>query len=182
MKFTSNYDAPFTLASAGYRNEAHFRALYHRLESCGTITARRGGLACFGESSGGVTDVGSDNWVAVRYESVLCAKKALCQDGNFVSLGGGSTMIIGVMPLSESDAAARLGIDVAGGPSRGGVTLSGDPRGKRRRYELQSEEDVILYQDERRVGVAAADGEARSGLDSLCGKVLAWFFMWDTQA
>mmetsp|Transcript_22264 Transcript_22264/g.46564 ORF Transcript_22264/g.46564 Transcript_22264/m.46564 type:complete len:307 (-) Transcript_22264:618-1538(-) len=162
----------------GFRNESQFRVLYHRLESCGTITARRGGLSCFGE--GAATDNNDDkgnNWVAVRYESQLCAQKALCQQRNFVTVGD-SMVVIDVISL-DSDSAAKLGINVndSSGLSREVVTLSrsqnGDSRG------LSSEADILL--DEGGRGGRIIDDEEKSGLDSLCGKVLAWFFMWDTQ-
>ncbi|KAL7530224.1 hypothetical protein ACHAXR_003373 [Thalassiosira sp. AJA248-18] len=178
----------------GYRNEAHFRALYHRLESCGTITARRGGLSCFGESKNENDDTtttdNGNNWVAVRYESALCAHKALCQHGNFVSIGGSSggssTMVIGVMPLNESDAAAKLGINTNPSPQEGVKLLSShsyNNNNNRNRGELRSEADILLYGDnERRGDAGIIENEIKSGLDSLCGKVLAWFFMWDTQA
>lgn len=173
-------DLSLWVVGYGYRSEAHFRALYQRLERCGVITARRGGLPCFGESKSNHdnADNGS-NWVAVRYESALCAQKALCQHGNFVSLGG-STMVMGVMPLSESDAAAKLGINFDGSASREIVTLSGSYN-RRRQHELRSEADIMLHEGERG-GDGTTDNEVASSLDSLCGKVLAWFFMWDTQA
>ncbi|KAL9182532.1 hypothetical protein ACHAXT_013184 [Thalassiosira profunda] len=168
-------DLSLWVVGYGYRSEAHFRALYRRLEGCGTITARRGGLACFGE---GDAPDGGDNWVAVRYDSALCAQKALCQHGNFVSVGG-STMVIGTLSLSESEAAARLGINV-GGSSQERVTLSRASYEPRNRRELRSDdEDVMLYEDER--GDGTVGNEVKSGLDSLCGKVLAWFFMWDAR-
>lgn len=173
-------DLSLWVVGYGYRREADFRALYHRLERCGVITARRGGLPCFGESrsNGDNADNGS-NWVAVRYESALCAQKALCQHGSFVSLGG-STMVMGVMPLSESDAAAKLGINFDGSASREVVTLSGSYN-RRRQHELRSEADIMLHEGERG-GDGTTEYEVASSLDSLCGKVLAWFFMWDTQA
>ena len=87
-------------------------------------------------------------------------------------------MVIGSMPLSESDAAARLGINV-GGSSQERVTLSRASYEPRNRRELRSEEDVMLYEDER--GDGTVGNEVKSGLDSLCGKVLAWFFMWDAR-
>mmetsp|Transcript_16226 Transcript_16226/g.35068 ORF Transcript_16226/g.35068 Transcript_16226/m.35068 type:complete len:299 (+) Transcript_16226:148-1044(+) len=170
-------DLSLWVVGYGYRNEAHFRALYHRLESSGVITARRGGLSCFGEGKNNDTDNGN-NWVAVRYESALCAHKAVCQHGNFVSIGG-STMVIGVMHLSESDAAAKLGINVVNGSSlQENVTLSGSFNIRNQR-ELRTEADIMLHEGEQGDGII--DNEVKSTLDSLCGKVLAWFFMWDTR-
>ena len=170
----------------GYRNEAQFRTLYHQLSSCGSITARRGGLSCFGEKKRSVHDDDNgnnnavdkgDNWVAVRYESELCAHKALCQHTNLVSVGG-STVIVGVMPLNDPVVAARLGIDVGGAsmPWEGGgvapLSASGSCHVVSRRRKLRTEADIL-----RDDGMT--DNESTSDLDSLCGKVLAWFFMWD---
>mmetsp|Transcript_34767 Transcript_34767/g.59045 ORF Transcript_34767/g.59045 Transcript_34767/m.59045 type:complete len:308 (-) Transcript_34767:134-1057(-) len=163
----------------GYRNKTHFRALYHRLENCGVITARRGGLACFGEAT---TDEDADNgsnWVAVQFENALYAQKALCQRGNIVNIGG-STMVIGVMPLTELDAAAKLGIHVNKSMSSQEIVnlSSGSYSNNSRRGGLRTEaNDAMIYECE---GDGIVDGEMRSGMDSLCEKVLAWFFMWDT--
>ena len=162
-----------TSPSSGYRNEAHFRALYHRLESCGTITARRGGMSCFGEDKSETVDSGN-NWVAVKFESALHCAKALCQHGSFVGVGG-SVMIMGVMPC-ESDAAAKLGINVNKGSLGGKLTLarSYNKNYNRNDGEILAESDVMLIERER--------GEVTSGLDRLVGNFLGWFFMWPTQA
>ena len=111
--------------------------------------------------------------MAVRYESALCAHKALCQHNNLVNVGG-STVIFGVMPLNDPGVAARLGIDVGiSFPWEGGVALSaaGSCRVSREQ-KLRTEADIM-----RDDGVM--DKESISDLDSLCGKFLAWFFMWD---
>lgn len=176
-------DSSLWVIGYGYRNESQFRELYCRLESCGIITARRGGLACFGEDRPAAESDNGDNWVAVRYESALYAQKALCQHKNFVSIGGG-TMVMGVMPLSESDAAAKLGINVNGSSSNEAVTLAGsynNTNNGRRHRELRTEADIMMYKDGQG-GDGIIDNEVNSSLDSLCGKVLGWFFMWDTQA
>jgi len=107
-----------------------------------------------------------DNWVAVRYESALCAHKALCQHNNLVSVGG-STVIVGVMPLNDPGVAARFGVDV-GVPS---LSAPGSCRVSRHQ-KLRTEADIL-----RDDGMM--DNESKSDLDSLCGKFLAWFFMWD---
>ncbi len=172
----------------GYRNEAHFRALYQRLERCGTITARRGGLSCFGDD---INSDSGDNWVAIRYESALCAQKALCQHGNFVSIGG-STMVMGVMALAESkDVAVQLlGSSTVGGglvPSSslsrdgGGVRLIGrSGREGRQVRELRTEEDILLIDYDDRRGIETVDDELKSSIDNFCGKIMSWFFMWGT--
>ncbi|KAL3826234.1 hypothetical protein ACHAXA_006262 [Cyclostephanos tholiformis] len=185
-------DVSLWVVGYGYRNVAQFRALYHQLSSCGVITARRGGLSCFGEGrrreydDGGARedDRGDDdhsNWVAVRYESALHAHKALCQHGNIVNVGGGcrGAVIFGVMPLSEPGVASKLfGIQFAGASSSSrvgaGVAMVGgsssSPSRIDGRRKLITEADVV-----RDYG----DDETKSDLDSLCGRVLAWFFMWD---
>lgn len=147
---------------AGYRTEAHFRALYHRLEGCGTITARRGGLACAGEDRGG--DDGG-NWVAVRYATALSAHKALCQDRTLVDVGG-ATFVIGVMPVGD---AARWGLRGDGPVHAPGIVPMTVSRDDVRQDAQGMDADVLLE-----------GGEARGGIDGLCGKVLAWFFMWET--
>ena len=107
----------------------------------------------------------------MRYESALCAHKALCQHANLVSVGG-NTVIVGVMPLNDPGVAAKLGIDVGVG---GGVVASSSAAGSCRasgQCELKTEADILLQDD------GMADNVVND-LDSLCGKVLAWFFMWD---
>ena len=83
------------------------------------------------------------------------------------------------MTLNESDAAAMLGINVKNDSrSQEMVTFSG-PRNDRPRRGLRTEADMLLYGDDDQGGMV--DEDAKSGVDSLCGKVMAWFFMWDTQ-
>ncbi|KAL7530915.1 hypothetical protein ACHAWF_003559 [Thalassiosira exigua] len=168
-------DLSLWVVGYGYRNEAHFRALYHRLESCGVINARRGGLSCFGEVERNRDD--GSNWVAVRYENALCAHKALSQHGNFVNVGG-SIMVVGVMPLTESNAAANLGINVNRSFGSENVTLIGRDNGKQHR-QLLNEADILLDGGQ---GGDDIDSDKRSGFDSLCGKILAWFFGFETHS
>jgi hypothetical protein len=82
---------------------------------------------------------------------------------------GGSVMILGVIAL-EGDGMVRLGLD-GSKDEDGGMTLL------RKRMEGSGgsmsvrEEEVLLVED--------GDGEEdRLGMDSVCGKVLAWFFNW----
>lgn len=188
---------PPLIAIAGYRNVSQFRALYHQLSSCGVITARRGGLSRFGEErrhvvnerEGGDDDrvvEDDNNWVAVRYESALHAHKALCQHGNIVNVGVRGTVIFGVMPMSAPGVSAKLlGIESSGSSSSssraevGGAhtsaigvlgSSSSSTGGGSNRRQLRSDADVVRDYDEE---------ETKYDLDSLCGKVLAWFFMWD---
>lgn len=156
---SDEHESSLWVVAYGFRNEAHFRALLYRLESCGGITSRRGGLSNVRKS--GSSDDGN-NWVAIRFESPLAAQKALCQDGSFVSVGG-STMVIGVMALSDS--AAKLGINING--TRSNDATHSDTLA----HELNREEDIMLCN--------GGDDTVKSGLDSLCGKVLAWFFLWE---
>ena len=189
-----------TIIYPGYRNEAHFRALYQRLEKCGTITARRGGLSVFGEetttttNNNNNTNDSGDNWVAIQYESALFAQKALCQHGNFVSIGG-STMVMGVMAMTESmDVAAQLLLlgsasSVVGGD--GGLLLpssSSSREGGGVRWiggsgldERQGEDSVPIGNAKQRgLETVDDDDELKSSIDNFCGKIMAWFFMWDT--
>ena len=186
-----------TYTYPGYRNEAHFRALYQRLEKCGTITARRGGLSVFGEettttNNNNNTNDSGDNWVAIQYESALFAQKALCQHGNFVSIGG-STMVMGVMAMTESmDVAAQLLLlgSTSSVVGDGGLllpsTMSSSREGGVRLIggsgldERQGEDSVPIGNAEQRGLETVDDDELKSSIDSFCGKIMAWFFMWDT--
>lgn len=91
-------------------------------------------------------------------------------------------MIMGVMPLNESDAAAQLGINVSTGKSdEQNLKLTGSYKSSSRNYpELRTEADIMMNGGDGG-DVMLVDNEVTSGLDSFCGKVLAWFFMWDTQ-
>ena len=171
----------------GFRTESQFRALLSRLESCGTITSRRGGLSFFGESRS-VGDDDGRNWVALRYESSLAARKALCLNGAFLNVGG-STIIIGVTALVDSDAAVKLGFNISGSttsscdtakiPKESQFFSRGDyNRGTINSHALSTEADIMLHEDEQEDTIHQNDS-VKSGLDSLCAKVLAWFFIWD---
>ena len=197
----ASYSIKTILLYPGYRNEAHFRALYQRLEKCGTITARRGGLSLFGETTTTTTNNNNnntntndsgDNWVAIQYESALFAQKALCQHGNFVSIGG-STMVMGVMAMTESmDVAAQLLLlgSTSSVVGDGGLLLpssSSSREGGGVRWiggsgldERQGEDSVPIGNAEQRGLETVDDDELKSSIDNFCGKIMAWFFMWDT--
>jgi len=161
-------EASLWVVAYGFRTEAQFRALIHRLESCGTITSSRGGLSTGQNKTG--ADNGS-NWVAVRFNSALAAHKAMCQNGGFVSVGG-STMVIGVMSLSDSHAADKLGIDIYGSHSTTyDVAIRSVSRGINE-HEMMDDSELLLGDSEAGMDVS------KGALDSVCGKVLAWFFMW----
>ena len=85
-------------------------------------------------------------------------------------------MIMGVMPC-ESDAAAKLGINVNKGSLGAKLTLArsyNNNNYNRNDGEIRAESDIMLIEGER--------GEVTSGLDRLVGNFLGWFFMWPTQA
>jgi hypothetical protein len=156
-KNNTNESSHWVLAH-GFRTEAQFQSLLRRLDSCGTITSSRGSRETL------------NNWIAVRYSSALAAHKALCQNGTIVSVAG-TTMIVGVQSLVESDAEAKLGIDIySGSDDLGLYSLVGC---RVREQPLVDDSEVLLTSGEERL----EEGE-RSKLDGLCGKVLAWFFAW----
>lgn len=152
----------------GFRTEAQFRALIHRLESCGTITSSRGGLSTGHNKAG--ADNGS-NWVALRFNSALAAQKAMCQNGGFVSVGG-STMVIGVMSLSDSNAADKLGIDIYCSRSTTHDVVIRSVSRNINEHQVMDDSELLLGDSD------AAMDVSKGALDSVCGKVLAWFFMW----
>lgn len=187
---SSAYDEDLSLwvVGYGYRNKAQFRALYHQLSSYGTITARRGGMSScfFGESNiittttATLTDSDSNNWVAVRYESVLCAHKARCQQTTILSVeDGGGFVIVGIIPVVDPNMASKLGIHVvagaeSGGGGGGGVALASTPgRTRYTNHLVLTETNILLDNSYRR------DNEDVVRFDSLCGKILAWIFMWE---
>jgi hypothetical protein len=152
----------------GFCTEAQFRALIHRLETCGTITSSRGGLST-GQNKTGADN--GNNWVAVRFKSALAAHKAMCQNGGFVSVGG-STMVIGVMSLSDSNAADKLGIDIYGSHSTTHDVVIRSMSRSINEHLVMDDSELLL--GDREAGMDVSEGP----LDSVCGKVLAWFFMW----
>lgn len=81
----------------------------------------------------------------------------------------GSTLIIGVHGLVESDAQARLGIDIYNGEDAGLLRNYG---GVVHNEQICVDDGEVLLNDKE-------EGEGESlRLDSVCGKVLAWFFNW----
>lgn len=105
-------------------------------------------------------------------------------------------MVMGVMALSESmDLAVRLGIPSVGGgllPASSKSSSSSSREGSvkligrsgyesRQKRELRTEEDILLLgDDERKGGDETIDDGLKSSIDNFCGKIMAWFFMWDT--
>ena len=160
LTVVKNDESSLWVVAYGFRTQAHFNALLRRLESCGNITSSRGS-----------NRDRSNAWVAVRYSSALSAHKALCQNGSFVSVGG-QTMVIGVLSFTDSDAAARLGIDIYG---------ESDDLGIHSLMNTGVHEQPIVDDSEVLLTNGEDDTEVegdRSSLDGVCGKVLAWFFNW----
>jgi len=140
-------------------------------------------------------DSDNNNWVAVRYECVLCAHKVRCQNNTILSVeygdgsggagaNGQSMVIVGIMPVVDPNMALKLGIHVvAGGESllvslfleggSGGVALVSTP-GKTRdaNHQVLTETNILLDEYSRR------GNEDVVIFDSVCGKILAWIFMW----
>ena len=118
--------------------------------------------------------------------------KALCQHSAFLNVGG-TAKVVGVMPLVDSDTVAKLGIHVNDSSlsSHDIIAKSKEPHllsdgdigrhyknGVRNSNEISTELDIMMYEGEQE-GASNHDDAVKSGLDSLCGKILAWFFMWD---
>lgn len=182
------------IVAYGFRSEHQYRALLRRLESCGTVTARRGGLLADPDGNDdGRRSIHDNSWVALRFENIISARKALCQHGVILDVGGGGTIVVGVMPLDDPSAARRLGIDM-GGFFNGAfssqlVERRSSPQdmggNDASAHGLMREEEILLHGSE---GGRLEDGSAdmyyddsiESGLDSMCGKAMAWFFMWET--
>ena len=97
---------------------------------------------------------------------------------------GGSTMVMGVMALTDSmDLAVQLlGSGSVGGSESGLLSTSRESGGGVRLIgQRRTEEDVLRIGDDQQSGVEeTVDDEMKSSIDSFCGKIMAWFFMWDT--
>ena len=73
-------------------------------------------------------------------------------------------MVMGVQLLSQCDAVARLGIDIYG---KGDDSMYQSVR----ETKVVDDSEVLLIQN-------GEDECETTGMDSVCSKVLAWFFMW----
>jgi hypothetical protein len=130
-----------------------------KLGECGTITAKK----TWGD--------GGSNWVALRYSNTLSAHKAMCQNGNIISVGG-SPMIVGVMSFNDLDAAAKLGIDIYSVNAESQDLLLHSLGKGVKNPVVVDDSEVILGGGEEELDVVGGD------ISGLCGKVLAWFFGW----
>jgi hypothetical protein len=162
----SSDESSHWILAHGFRTEPQFQSLLRRLESCGTITSSRGSRKSL------------NNWIAVRYSSVLAAHKALCQNGSIVSVAG-TTMVVGVQSFVGSDVEAKLGIDIYNSGDKGEEDLglySLVGCGVRELPVVDDSEVLLINGGEERRMIEEED--ERSRLDGVCGKVLAWFFGW----
>ena len=145
-------DLSHWVVAYGFRNNAQHAALVRRMESCGDVTARRGG--------------NPDNWIALRFESRLSAHKALCADGALIRAGGGQ-MVMGVAPLTGL--ATELGLDLSVGPE--------EAERERRKSLARRNDEISASREEDLLLLADQDRNQGKGI---CGRVLSWFFMWDS--
>lgn len=145
-------DLSHWVVAYGFRTQAQHAALVRRMESCGDVTARRGGGT-------------GDNWMALRFESRLSAHKALCADGALICAGGGQ-MVVGVAPLDGL--ATDLGLDLSVGPEEAERERRKSLARRHDELSASREEDLLLL----------ADQDESQG-KGICGRVLSWFFMWD---
>ena len=81
-------------------------------------------------------------------------------------------MVIGVLSFTDSDAAARLGIDIYGESDDLGIHSLINTGVHEQ--PIVDDSEVLLTNGEDDMEV---EGD-RPSLDSVCGKVLAWFFNW----
>lgn len=79
-------------------------------------------------------------------------------------------MVITIMSFADYDVASQLGIDIHANHSDdlGILSFSGVHE-----HVLADDSEVLLVKN----GNDGLDGD-RSRLESVCGKFLAWFFMW----
>lgn len=93
-------------------------------------------------------------------------------------------MVMGVMALTDSMEVAvqLLGSGSVGGSDSGLLSTSRESGGGVRLIgQRRTEEDALRISDDEQRGVEETmDDEMKSSIDSFCGKVMAWFFMWDT--
>ena len=103
-------------------------------------------------------------------------------------------MVMGVMAMTESmDVAAQLlllGSNSSCSVGDGGLflpsTMSSSREGGVRLIggsgldERQGEDSVPIGNAEQSGLETVDDDELKSSIDNFCGKIMAWFFMWDT--
>jgi hypothetical protein len=143
------------IAAYGHQTPSQLQCLLSRLSECGTVISTR---------------MSKHNpWIALQYDSALSVHKARCQDGCMVNVGG-SVMILGVIAL-EGDGMVRLGLDGSKDEDGGMTLLRKRMEGSGGSMSVREEEEVLLVED----GDEETD---RLGMDSVCGKVLGWFFNW----
>ncbi len=151
----------------GFRSQDEFREVYGVMKNIGKIKTKLEGFS--GVDHGG-------NWAALQYESHIAAEKALARKRITIP---DTKILIGIIPMRK--VAAELGIDIknASMPSLGKIAESKALFNSSQMHALNSEEDVLLIEGQRDYAIDQED-VAKSHLDNFCGKVLSWFFMWDS--
>lgn len=137
----------------GYSTEAQYQAILRKFQSFGKVVSHRGSCR-----------PGRSNWIALEYESIVQAEKALCQQ-NCLLMDG---VLIGVtrltLPLKQSlewNPTSSLSSDVA---SRLDDKFQND---------VMSEEDILLLASPKKKQ-SFVIGARRN----VCERFLSWWFGW----
>mmetsp|Transcript_30251 Transcript_30251/g.64853 ORF Transcript_30251/g.64853 Transcript_30251/m.64853 type:complete len:293 (-) Transcript_30251:194-1072(-) len=151
----------------GFRSQHEFREVFRAMKNIGKINAQLGGFSA-GAGMG-------ENWAALQYESHIAAEKALARKQITIP---DTRILIGVIPLRK--VAAELGISLKNGsmPSLENISKLRAFNCLSKMHGLNSEDDVLLIEGER--DDAMDHDDVVTQMNTLCGKVLSWFFMWDS--
>lgn len=138
----------------GYTNESQYQAILRRFQTFGRVVSHRGGKP------------GLTNWVALEYESVIQAEKALCQqncllmDGILVGVTGLTLPLKQSLEWNHSTSLSSLP-DVT---SRLDSKFETD--------ELKEEDILLLSPSKNKQSFVI--GEKRN----VCERFLSWWFGW----
>jgi len=137
----------------GYANEAQYDAIVRKFSSFGKVVSHRGSC-CPGRS----------NWIALEYESIVQAEKALCQQ-NCLLMDG---VIVGV---------TRLTLSLKQSLEWNSTLLSSLPDvasrldSKFQQNDAMKEEDILLMATPKK-------NREHGGKRNVCEKFLSWWFGW----
>jgi hypothetical protein len=146
----------------GYSTEAQFQAILRKFESFGKIVSHRGS--------------GRSNWIALEYDSVVQAEKALCQQ-NCLLL---DDILVGVTRLTMS---LKQSLDWNAPTASAPLSVLPDVRlcdrfensnNNNNNNNMMKEEDILLFSSPKKkqsLVVGGANG-------NVCERFLSWWFGW----
>lgn len=144
----------------GYSTEAQYNAILRKFSSFGKVVSHRGSCK-----------PGRSNWIALEYESVVQAEKALCQQNCILTDG----ILVGVVRLTVP---LQQSLDWNASTTSSLVLSSTNVVASRLEPKFDQDEmtetDILVVESPKKkqpIEIAGAKG-------NVCERFLAWWFAW----